>query len=63
MSSRITAITSFITSPDAPHECRNLIDDPAASDVLASLRDGLRDWCERTGDIWPDVVIPPEKPQ
>ena len=48
---------------DDPHERRNLIDDPAVSDVLASLREGLRDWCERTGDTWPDVVIPPEVPK
>ena len=46
-----------------PHECRNLIDDPAAAGVLASLKVGLRDWCERTGDTWPDVVIPPEVPK
>ena len=48
---------------DDPHECRNLIEDPAASETLASLKAGLRDWCERTGDTWPDVVIPPEVPK
>jgi arylsulfatase A-like enzyme len=45
------------------HECKNLIDAPSTSHVLAALRDDLHRWCNRNADPWPEVPIPPERPQ
>jgi arylsulfatase A-like enzyme len=35
-----------------PHELNNLVDDPSAQAIRASMEKRLQEWMQRTGDSW-----------
>ena len=46
-----------------PDEVRNLVHDADHAEIRESLRGDLREWLATTGDPWPDVPIPPPRPE
>ena len=47
---------------DDPLELHNQAANPDYMDQLERSRQALQQWCNETGDTWPEVVQPPPRP-